>query len=166
MLTPHILEAMNASVLCWLATCDAQGQPNVSPKEVFAAVDAQHLVIAHIASPSSVRNIGQQPRVCVSFVDVLAQKGFKLQGLADVLMPENADFETWAAPLKPMVGTRFPLRGVIRIRVTGGQPIVAPSYALYPDTTETTQIRDAWQTYASRLSTAHPSFTFTLKETP
>jgi len=48
---------LQRSVLCWLATVDAHGQPNVSPKEVFAAFDEKHLVIAHIASPLSVKNI-------------------------------------------------------------------------------------------------------------
>jgi len=42
--------------MCWLATVDRHGQPNVSPKEIFAAFDSEHLVIANIASPSSVRN--------------------------------------------------------------------------------------------------------------
>lgn len=27
--------AIETSVLCWLATVDADGQPNVSPKEIF-----------------------------------------------------------------------------------------------------------------------------------
>ena len=76
MLDTTVLNAMNTSVLCWLATCDALGQPNVSPKEVFAAVDAGHLVIAHIASPNSVRNLAANPRVCVSFVTVFTQIGF------------------------------------------------------------------------------------------
>ena len=52
-------------VLCWLATVDALGQPNVSPKEVFAVIDEEHLVIAHIASPTSVKNVLQNPKVCV-----------------------------------------------------------------------------------------------------
>lgn len=36
MLSSMAIDYANRSVLCWLATCDAQGQPNVSPKEVFA----------------------------------------------------------------------------------------------------------------------------------
>jgi predicted pyridoxine 5'-phosphate oxidase superfamily flavin-nucleotide-binding protein len=36
---------IHRTVLCWLATVDAHGQPNVSPKEVFAAFDENHLVI-------------------------------------------------------------------------------------------------------------------------
>ena len=41
-------QTLGGCVLCWLATADADGQPNVSPKEVFAVVDDQPLVIAHI----------------------------------------------------------------------------------------------------------------------
>jgi general stress protein 26 len=153
-LDPQVIHWLQRSVLCWLATVDAQGQPNVSPKEVFAPVGSDHLVLAHIASPCSVRNIAQQPRVCVSFIDVFAQKGFKLQGVADVLRPDDPEFEPWSAPLKPLVGTRFPLHGVIRVRLTDSQPIVAPSYTLYPDTTEQVQVEAAQRTYAARLPQA------------
>ncbi len=65
-----IREAARRSVLCWLAKVDAEGQPNVSPKEVWAIADDQHVVVAHIASPISARNIAQHPQVCLSFVDV------------------------------------------------------------------------------------------------
>ena len=77
------------SVLCWLATADAQGQPNVSPKEVFAAFDEQRLVIAHIASPISVKNIQQNPKVCVSLIDIFVQKGWKLIGTAQYVNARN-----------------------------------------------------------------------------
>jgi hypothetical protein len=63
MLTEEITDCAGRATLCWLATVDATGQPNVSPKEVFAVFDAQHLVIAHIASPTSVRNIQVNDRV-------------------------------------------------------------------------------------------------------
>jgi predicted pyridoxine 5'-phosphate oxidase superfamily flavin-nucleotide-binding protein len=43
------------SVLCWLATADESGQPNVSPKEVFAVADDKHIVVANIASPGSAK---------------------------------------------------------------------------------------------------------------
>lgn len=86
-LSHAVHEAAQRSVLCWLATVDDQGQPNVSPKEVWAIVDAQHVVVANIASPITVRNITQQPQVCLSFVDVWVQKGFKLQGTAQELLP-------------------------------------------------------------------------------
>lgn len=66
-------EDLGGCVLCWWATADEQGQPNVSPKEVFAVVDDQHLLIANIASPVSVRNIQHNPKVCVSIIDIFVQ---------------------------------------------------------------------------------------------
>ena len=97
-LTDAVRQAAQRSVLCWLATVDATGQPNVSPKEVWAIADDRHVVVANIASPVSVRNIGQQPQVCLSFVDVLVQKGFKLQGKTRELLPTDDDYAAWAAP--------------------------------------------------------------------
>lgn len=147
-LTGAVRQAASRSVLCWLATVDAQGQPNVSPKEVWAIADDRHVVVANIASPVTVRNIAQQPQVCLSFVDVLVQKGFKLTGTARELLPAEADYAAWAAPLLAMAGDRIPVRSVLLITVQTVQPIVAPSYWLFPETTtEASQIEAARRSY-------------------
>lgn len=148
MLTQHVLDTMATSVLCWLATCDAQGQPNVSPKEVFAAIDARHLVIAHIASPNSVRNLVANPRVCVSFVNVFTQKGFKLLGEAKVIAPTDPHFAQLEPLLRQKTQGKFPIHAAIWISVNAVEPIVAPSYWLFPaDTTEASQTASAMLTY-------------------
>ena len=36
LLSDDVLEAASRSVLCWLATVGPDGQPNVSPKEIWA----------------------------------------------------------------------------------------------------------------------------------
>jgi len=148
LITPeHVMNARK-SVLCWLATADAQGQPNVSPKEIFTFYDAEVLLIANIASPGSVRNIAANPRVCVSFVDIFIQKGFKLSGIALNVGPQDMDYEKWATPLKAMAGPRFPIRSAIVIHVNQCEPILAPSYQLYPDeTTEQAQVASAMRAY-------------------
>jgi predicted pyridoxine 5'-phosphate oxidase superfamily flavin-nucleotide-binding protein len=79
----EIIQSINESVLCWLATAPAAGVPNCSPKEAFTFRGESELVIANIASPESVRNIQANPNVCVSFVNVFKQKGFKLSGTAE-----------------------------------------------------------------------------------
>lgn len=145
LLTSEVHAAAKASVLCWLATVDADGQPNVSPKEIWTPVDERHVVIAHIASPVSVRNLQTNPRACLSFVDIFSQKGFKLQGAGHVLHPQDEVFERWAAPLLPLLGPRH---AVLLIDVDAVQPIVAPSYHLFASTTtEAGQIADAMQRY-------------------
>ena len=100
-------------VLCWLATVDGNGQPNVSPKEIWAVFDDQHLVIAHIASPVSFKNIQLNPKVCVSLIDIFVQKGWKLQGHAHYESASEPKFHNWANQLQAMVGEKIKLEGVI-----------------------------------------------------
>ena len=148
LLTPIHQAMADKSVLCWLATADAAGQPNVSPKEVFAIADGEHVVVANIASPGTARNIRVNARVCLSFVDVFVQKGHKVLGEAREVKPADADFDRWVEPLRPMAGHRFPIHSVFVIRATAVEPIVAPSYRLYPsETTEASQVEAALRTY-------------------
>ena len=108
----------------------------------------RHVVVANIASPVTARNITQQLQVCLSFVDVFVQKGFKLMGTAREVRANDPEFATWAAPLLAMVGQRFVVQSVLLIRVTSVVPIVAPSYRFYPDdTTEASQVASAMRTY-------------------
>lgn len=154
LLTNLVREAASRSVLCWLATVDAHGQPNVSPKEVWAIADHQHVVVAHIASPVSARNIAQRPQVCLSFVDVFVQKGFKLTGTAHEVRADDPAFTRWAAPLLAMVGQRFAIQSVLVIHVSSVAPIIAPSYRFYPDeTTEVSQVVSAMRAYG--MPSAH-----------
>jgi predicted pyridoxine 5'-phosphate oxidase superfamily flavin-nucleotide-binding protein len=141
-------QSLGGCVLYWLATVDAQGQPHVSPKEVFAAFDEQHVVIAHIASPTSVKNVLQNPKVCVSLIDIFVQKGWKLLGRAQYVHSSDDVFDGYAKPLFPMAGDQFKIQGVLVVTVGQAQPIIAPSYRFYPDiTTKQAQIEAAMKTY-------------------
>jgi predicted pyridoxine 5'-phosphate oxidase superfamily flavin-nucleotide-binding protein len=151
MLTPDIQQAAAHSVLCWLATVGPDGQPNVSPKEIWAVADEAHIVIAHIASPTSVRNVQAHPQVCVSFVDVSVQKGFKVLGEARLITPADTDYDRWSAPLITLAGPKIPIRAVLLVRATCVEPIVAPRYRLYPDSvTEASQVQAAMRRYGVR----------------
>ena len=107
MLPPELQTSAQTSILCWLATVDADGQPNVSSKEIFKVL-------------GSARSVGKQ----------------------------DADFATWAAPLQAMAGPLFPIHSVIVVRATGFEPILAPSYRLYPnEATEQAQVASSMRTY-------------------
>lgn len=157
MLDTSVQQAMKASVLFWLATCDAAGQPNVSPKEVVVALDAEHLLIAHIASPRSVRNLADNPKVCVSFVDVFTQKGHKVVGTASVIAPSDPRFAQMEPLLLAKTHGKFPIQALILVKVQASEPIVAPSYQLFPDTTEAMQVASAMRTYGVMPSTPSTS---------
>lgn len=153
-----VVAAMRRSVLCWLATVDAEGWPSVSPKEVFAPFDASRLVIANIASPGSARNVARSPLVCVSFIDVFVQKGYKVRGMARHVRRDDPQFAAFATPLEAMTQGRFPIHGVFVVEARAVEEIVAPSYRLYPgETTEASQVAAAMRTYGVQPAPPGPA---------
>lgn len=138
------------SVLCWLATASPEGAPNVSPKEIFALHDDETLVVADIMSPTTIRNIRANPKVCLSFIDVFRQKGFKVDGEAVVFAQGTAEFDEFGRELFEMAGTAFPIRNVIRIRIARISRILAPSYTLFPDRPEAERMQAAYDSYGVR----------------
>jgi len=137
---------LQRSVLCWLATVSADGVPNVSPKEVFAVHGDETLLVANIASPGSIRNMRANPNVCVSFVDVFVQRGYKLRGTATIVPKTDPRFAELARVLDARA-QGFPIQSVIEVRVTAVEPILAPSYRMVPGTTEESQVKSAMKAY-------------------
>lgn len=146
MFTDTIKQSIQESVLCWLATVDADGMPNCSPKEIFAAYGEDEILIANIASPKSVSNLLHSAKVCVSFVHVFKQKGFKVKGHASYITQQDKDYPSLLEVLKPLSGD-FPVQGVIRVKALEVFPIMAPSYHMVDGVTEEAQIESAKRTY-------------------
>jgi predicted pyridoxine 5'-phosphate oxidase superfamily flavin-nucleotide-binding protein len=129
-----------------------ENEPNVSPKEMFTYHNEYSIIIANIASPISVRNILENPKVCVSFVDVLVQKGYKLKGEARIITKEDLDYIEKKLLLVNKFSDSYPFRSIIEIKVDKIDPIIAPSYFLFPETTtEESQIKQAIKTYKMHL---------------
>jgi len=147
MLTEEVRNSIKESVLCWLATSDENGCPNVSPKEMFIAFEEDKLLIANIASPESIKNIKSNSNVCVSFVHVFKQKGFKLSGKAQIIEGENSSYNDLKEELYSLGGRSFEIKSVIQIIIRKISPIVAPSYWLFPETTESSLIEQSLKTY-------------------
>jgi len=146
-LTNEIRSSIDKSVLCWLATVSEDGTPNVSPKEVFTYFGSDQIIVANIASPQTVRNIRNHAKVCISFIDILVQKGFQVKGLARIIKSDDQDFNEMEKVLLKITKGKFPFASVTAIEVQEVKPIIAPKYRLYPDTTEEDQIESAKKTY-------------------
>ena len=146
-LTTAIKKSIDRSVLCWLATVSEEGMPNVSPKEVFTYYGTDSIIIANIASPQTVKNIKTNTNVCVSFIDVLVQKGYQLKGKAAIIIASDPDFESMYAVLTKMTGGKFPFQTITQISLGQVKPIIAPRYRFYPETTEEAQIASAKKAY-------------------
>jgi len=147
MLTTEIKKYIDKSVLCWLATSSSDNVPNVSPKEIFSYHGENSIIIANIASPQSLKNIKQNKNVCLSFIDVLVQKGFQLKGTAKIITSSDPDFIDMENVLLKMTEGKFPFSSIIKITVEYTKPIIAPRYLLYPETTEDEQVKNARNSY-------------------
>lgn len=147
MLNTKVKEYIDKSVLCWLATSSTDNAPNVSPKEIFNYFDENHIIIANIASPQTVKNIKQNPNVCVSFIDVFIQKGYQIKGKGYIIDKKDESFSAMEAVLLKMTKGKFPFSTITKITVESIKPILAPRYILYPETTEEQQIESAKKTY-------------------
>ncbi len=141
-----IKKYMNQSVLCWLATASQDNIPNVSPKEVFTYFE-DYIIIANIMSPQSAKNIKENPNVCLSFIDILVQKGYQVKGAAEVISKHQPEFETLKQPLLKITEGKFPFSSIFKISVESTKTIIAPKYILYPKTTEQEQIESAKKAY-------------------
>jgi predicted pyridoxine 5'-phosphate oxidase superfamily flavin-nucleotide-binding protein len=135
------------SVLCWLATASAENIPNVSPKEIFNLYANDNIIVANIASPQTVRNIKQNENVCVSFIDILVQKGFQVYGKAKIVGQGDDGFTEMEKILTEMTGGDFPFPTITKISIEKVKPIFAPRYLIYPETKEIDQIESAKKAY-------------------
>ena len=152
MLNNEIKTEIEGCVLCWLATVDVDGSPNVSPKEIFTVFESRYILIANIASPSSVKNISNNASVCISFVNVFKQKGYKLKGKAKNIFPSEEGYKEKFAILFNLAGPKFPIKSIIEVEVQHIFPILAPSYILYPETEESVQVESALKAYGVSLA--------------
>lgn len=148
MLTEELKKSIDESVLCWLATADDKGFPNCSPKEIFTYFGESQIVIANIASPESVVNIGKNSSVCVSFVHVFKQKGFKVKGHASYSTAEDGAYQDQLELVQSLAGESFPVKGVIVLEISSVKPIIAPGYYLVAGTTEESQVQNAKRAYS------------------
>lgn len=146
-LTPDIKTSIDQSILCWLATASKENIPNVSPKEIFQYYQSDKIIIANIASPRTVKNIKENKNVCISFIDILVQKGFQIKGSAEIIEEIHPEFVAMEKVLLEMTGGNFPFKTITEITVEKVKPILAPRYLLYPETTEADQIKSAKKTY-------------------
>jgi predicted pyridoxine 5'-phosphate oxidase superfamily flavin-nucleotide-binding protein len=103
--------------------------------------------VANIASPQTVLNIKHSKNVCISFIDILLQKGFQLKGKARIIEKTKSYFLQMKKVLTEMTGGNLPFSTITEITLEQVKSIIAPKYILYPETTEKEQIESAKNIY-------------------
>lgn len=97
--------------LCWMATADASGAPNVAPMRQAWWSGQRSLVIGDMFMKATAANIQSTGRMCLAAYNPEAERSWKLTGTATYEM-EGPNYDMAQAELqKNKLGKRF--KGVV-----------------------------------------------------
>ena len=107
--------------LCWMATADASGAPNVAPMRQVWWIDERSLVIGDMFMKATAVNIQTTGRMCLAAYSPEAERSWKLTGTA-TYETEGPNYDLAQAGLqKRSPGKRFKGAVVFRIRAVYDQ---------------------------------------------
>ena len=113
--------------LGFVATVNADGTPNLSPKGTMQVLDDEHIVFADIRSPGTMANLARHPALEINVVDPFSRKGYRFKGTARVVDRQKAEFaELLAHYPASMLSDRY--RAFVVMQVTQATPLVSPAY--------------------------------------
>lgn len=151
-ITDPVRALIETQRLCYVATVGPDGQPNLSPKGSLKVLSRHRLAFADMASPQTVANLQDNPRLEINVVDPFLRRGYRIKGRAEVRLDDPELIAAVGAGL----GHEYPVRAAVRITVTDVRPIDSPVY-LFTDTPPE-QVRAMWEDlYGYRPTRAHPT---------
>jgi predicted pyridoxine 5'-phosphate oxidase superfamily flavin-nucleotide-binding protein len=141
-LTTEMKAAVDDIRLCFVATVSRDGTPNVSPKGSLAVWDDDHLAFANIASPQTMKNLKDNPKLEINTVDQISRRGFRFKGTAEILKSGEI-FDHVANDIWQREGRDVPIHAVVKVRVTEALEVVSPAYWLKKGVT-VEEVRRIW----------------------
>jgi predicted pyridoxine 5'-phosphate oxidase superfamily flavin-nucleotide-binding protein len=128
MLTADMKRIVREQRLGFVATVNADGTPNVSPKATFTVLDDATLAFAEIRSPGTLRNLKANPAIEVNFVDPFVRKGYRFAGTAKIVRRGAAGFGEMIGAFGDYGDLIERMRAVVTISVARALPIASPAY--------------------------------------
>ncbi len=132
MITDSMREMIERTALCYAATVNEDGTPNLSPKASLTAIDARHLGFCNIASPRTVANLRRNPAIEINVVDIFTRRGYRFKGRAEIL-DGGPDFDLVSKRFTSRAGPGYRVLDVVRIAVEEAKPVLSPLYTVRPD---------------------------------
>jgi len=135
-ITDDMRRIVRATRLCFAATVDEDGSPNLSLKSSLMVYDDGHLVFANIASPNTVRNLRRNPAIEINAIDIFARRGYRFKGTAELMLPGRPEYDFVAEPFWAENGKQFPVHEVVKVAVERAAPVLSPAYTYINGLTE------------------------------
>ena len=84
-LTQDMRDILASAMLAFVATVRRDGSPSLSPKASTIPYDDDHLLFVDMASPQTIANLRNDPRIEINSVDFIRRRGYRFAGTAQVL---------------------------------------------------------------------------------
>ena len=114
--------------LSFVATVNADGSPNLSPKSTLRPYDDTSLIFANLASPGTIENLRREPRVEVNCIDVFSRRGYRFTGSGTVHSPGDALYEEFKATMEQELGPDTRVHEAVLVKLEDVKPILSPAY--------------------------------------
>ena len=148
-LTEEMQRTVIEQKLGFVATVNADGTPNVSPKATFVVLDADHLAFGDLRSPNTIRNILERPGMEITFVDPFVRKGFRAKGDAQYFARGTPEFDEPFRAFAAWGPLADAFRGIVKLQVSRAVAVTSPAYDRGAD--EET-LRAQWTAHFAKLN--------------
>lgn len=136
MLDQDMKQIVAGTMLCFAATTNEDGSPNLSPKSSLRVHDDTHLMFANMASPGTVRNLRRDPRIEINCVDIFARRGYRFVGRASVHSGDDPLYQTLRTDVAAEHGDAIPVFDAVLVEVLRVHPVISPAYTFIDGVTE------------------------------
>jgi uncharacterized protein len=148
---PEARRVVEQQRLCFVASVNEDGTPNLSPKGTVGVLDDDHLVFGDIRSPRTVENLRRRPAVEINVVDPIGRKGFRFRGRATIVDP-GPRFDELEALFRSR-GLQHPYHCIVLVQVERAEPVISPAY---DDGLTEAEVRARWRWHYTDLEASRP----------
>lgn len=136
MLTKDMKDLIAGTMLCFAATINEDGSPNLSPKSSLRVHGSKHLLFANMASPGTVANLRRDARIELNCVDIFSRRGYRFTGKAELFSDGEELYEALRADVAAEHGEKLPVYHAVLIEVSAAAPVISPAYTFIEGVTE------------------------------
>jgi uncharacterized protein len=90
--------------------------------------DDDHLLFVDMASPQTIANLRNDPRIEINSVDFLRRRGYRFAGTAQVLESGHPIYDWGRDWLLKHHGPEYPTNHVVLIKLQSAEPLMSPAY--------------------------------------
>ena len=126
MITQEIKDFLDLQKLGYVATVNADGTPNLSPKGTIIGWTIDELAFADIRSPDTMNNLKKNPNVEINVIDPLSRKGYLFRGEARIVDDESVNKKILANYREK--GVKSPINAIVLVKVSEVSEVTSPLY--------------------------------------